>query len=133
MMDILSKLGYSGSVAVIGMLIVFTGLVILIFCIKVLSALLDAKKEAPKAAAPAPAPAPVVVPEPVAAVAAAETGAQADELIAVITAALMAYTANEKGSATAGKTLVVRNIRAAAAKQSAWARAGRVDQLNSRF
>ena len=132
-MEILTKLGFSGTITLIGMGMVFIGLIILIVFITILAHLLGNKKEAPKAAAPAPAPAPVVVPEPVAAVAAAETGAQADELVAVITAALMAYTANEKGSATAGKTLVVRNIRAAAAKQSAWARAGRVDQLNSRF
>lgn len=132
-MEILTKLGFSGTITLIGMGMVFIGLIILIAFITILAHLLGNKKEAPKAAAPAPAPAPVVVPEPVAAVAAAETGAQADELVAVITAALMAYTANEKGSATAGKTLVVRNIRAAAAKQSAWARAGRVDQLNSRF
>lgn len=132
-MDIMTKLGFGVTVMLVGMLIVFLGLIILIFCIKALSALLDSKKEAPKAAAPAPAPAPVVVPEPVAETAAAETGADANELIAVITAALMAYTANEKGASTAGKTLVVRNIRAAAAKAPAWARAGRADQLSNRF
>ena len=130
-MEFLTKLGYGGTITLIGIGMVFVGLIILIVFISLMSRLLNSKKEAPKAAAPAPAP--VVVPEPVAEVAAAETGAQADELIAVITAALMAYTASEKGSATAGKTLVVRNIRAAAAKQSAWGRAGRVDQLNSRF
>ena len=129
----MTKLIFALTVMVVGMLIVFLGLTILIFCIKALSALLDSKKEAPKAAAPAPAPAPVVVPEPVAETAAAETGADANELIAVITAALMAYTANEKGASTAGKTLVVRNIRAAAAKAPAWARAGRADQLSNRF
>ncbi len=129
----MTKLIFAVTVMLVGMLIVFLGLTILIFCIKALSALLDSKKEAPKAAAPAPAPAPVVVPEPVAETAAAETGADANELIAVITAALMAYTANEKGASTAGKTLVVRNIRAAAAKAPAWARAGRADQLSNRF
>ena len=131
-MELLSKLWFSAQVMVLGMLIVFLGLTILIFCIKALSALLSSeKKETPKAAAPAPAP--VVVPDPVAETAAAETGADANELIAVITAALMAYTASEKGSSTAGKTLVVRNIRAAAAKAPAWARAGRADQLSNRF
>ena len=122
----MTKLIFAVTVMLVGMLIVFLGLTILIFCIKALSALLDAKKEAPKAA---PAPAPVVVPEPIAEAAAAQTGASADELIAVITAALMAYTGAEKSN----KTLVVRNIRAAAAKQSAWAHAGRREQLNSRF
>ena len=129
----MTKLIFAITVMLVGMLIVFLGLTILIFCIKALSALLDSKKEAPKAAAPAPAPAPVVVPAPVAETAAAQTGADANELIAVITAALMAYTSGEKGSAYAGKTLVVRNIRAAAAKSNAWARAGRADQLSNRF
>ena len=129
----MTKLIFAVTVMLVGMLIVFLGLTILIFCIKALSALLDSKKEAPKAAAPAPAPAPVVVPEPVAETAAAETGADANELIAVITAAVTAYMANEKGSSYAGKTLVVRNIRAAAAKAPAWARAGRADQLSNRF
>ena len=127
----MTKLIFAVTVMLVGMLIVFLGLTILIFCIKALSALLDAKKEAPKAAAPAPAP--VVVPEPVAETAANETGADANELIAVITAAITAYMANEKGASTAGKTLVVRNIRAAAAKAPAWARAGRADQLSNRF
>ena len=126
----MTKLIFAVTVMLVGMLIVFLGLTILIFCIKALSAILESKKEAPKAA-PAPAPAPVVVPEPVAEVAAEETGADANELIAVITAALMAYTSGEKGSAYAGKTLVVRNIRAA--KANAWARAGRADQLGNRF
>ena len=123
----MTKLIFAVTVMLVGMLIVFLGLTILIFCIKALSALLDSKKEAPKAA---PAPAPVVVPEPVAETAAAETGADANELIAVITAALMAYTASEKPG-TCNKTLVVRNIRAA--KANAWARAGRADQLANRF
>ena len=126
----MTKLIFAVTVMLVGMLIVFLGLTILIFCIKALSALLDAKKEAPKAA---PAPAPVVVPAPVAETAAAQTGADANELIAVITAAITAYMANEKGSSYAGKTLVVRNIRAAAAKAPAWARAGRADQLSNRF
>jgi len=130
----MTKLIFAVTVMLVGMLIVFLGLTILIFCIKALSALLESKKEAPKAApAPAPAPAPVVVPAPVAETAAAQTGADANELIAVITAAVTAYMANEKGSSYAGKTLVVRNIRAAAAKAPAWARAGRADQLSNRF
>ena len=75
----------------------------------------------------APAPAPVVVPEPVAEAAAEETGLESDELIAVITAALAAF--NKDGN----KTLVVRSVRRAAAKTPAWAKAGRADQLASRF
>ena len=124
----MTKLFFALTVVLVGMMIVFLGLTILIFCIKALSALLESKK-AEKAEKPAAAPAPVVVPEPVAEVAAAETGADPAELIAVITAAIMAYTGSEKSN----KTLVVRNIRAAAAKPNAWARAGRADQLSNRF
>jgi len=119
------KLGYGASIMVLGMAIVFLGLVILIVCINIL-AKLTAEKKAKKAEAP------VVVPAPVAEAAAAQTNASADELVAVITAALMAYMASE-GTASSGKKLVVRNIRAAAAQQAAWARAGRVNQINNRF
>lgn len=127
-MDIMNKLIFSVTVMLIGMVIVFFGLTILICCIKLLSALLDSKK---KSSGSSPAPTPVVIPKPVAETAAAATGADANELVAVITAALTAYISNEKNSVASGKTLVVRNIRAAG--QSAWARAGRVEQLNSRF
>ena len=121
-MSFIGKLGYSLIVALIGLFIVFLGLVILIGCIYALSAIMrrmNARKEEKKAIS-APAPAPVVVPEPVAEAAAEETGVDENELVAVITAALMAYT---KGSGN--KTLVVKNIRRA----NAWAAAGRADQL----
>ena len=125
-MSILDKLGFSFLVMLIGMLIVFFGLVILICLIKLMSivvgALTGKKKEKT-----APAPVPVVVPEPVAEAAAEETGLESDELIAVITAALAAF--NKDGN----KTLVVRSVRRAAAKTPAWAKAGRADQLASRF
>ena len=61
-----------------------------------------------------------MVPEPAAEAAAEETGVDEGELVAVITAALMAY-AKTNGN----KTLVVKNIRRA----NAWAAAGRADQL----
>ncbi len=125
------KIGYSSQIMVLGIAIVFTGLCILIGCIFALSALLSIKKKEKKAAPKQEAA--VVVPEPVAEKAAAQTGASADELIAVITAALMAYTADEKTGSASGKKLVVRNIRAASAKSAAWARAGRADQISSRF
>lgn len=123
----LEKTIFAFTVMVLGMLIVFFGLTLLIFCIKGLSALINAlqKKEDQPAA-----PAPVVVPNPVAETAAAETGADANELIAVITAALNAYMASENPGSN-GKSLVVRNIRAA--KANAWARAGRAEQLGNRF
>ncbi len=125
-MTLPARLGYSASIMVLGVSIVFIGLAILIACIYTLSAVLSLKKE--KKVEPE-----VVIPEPVAQTAAAQTGASADELVAVITAALMAYTATENGGSASGKKLVVRNIRAAAAQQNAWARAGRVNQINSRF
>lgn len=124
-MTVLDKLGFALLVMLIGMLIVFFGLIILICLIKVMSIVVGTFSGKKKSAAPAPA-APVVVPEPVAEAAADET-ADADELIAVITAALMAFNKDSN------KTLVVRSIRRAAAKTPAWAKAGRADQLASRF
>ncbi len=125
-MSILDKLGFSFLVMLIGMLIVFFGLIILICLIKLMSIVVGALTGKKKEKA-APAPAPVVVPEPVAEAAAEETGLESDELIAVITAALAAF--NKDGN----KTLVVRSVRRAAAKTPAWAKAGRADQLASRF
>ena len=114
-MSILGKLGYSLIVALIGLMIVFVGLIILIACIYALAAVMRKVRERAEAKKPAaPAPAPVVVPEPVAEEAQVDEG----ELVAVITAALMAYTKSNK-------TLVVKNIRRA----NAWASAGRADQL----
>lgn len=118
-MDILSKLGYGGIVAVIGLLIVFTGLVILIFCVWLMGNVfrkIEQKKKA--AAAPAAAPAPVeVAPAPVAEIeeAPAEDDAQ---LIAVIAAALAAY---DDGN----KRLVIRNVR----RIGGWNGAARREQV----
>ena len=121
-MSFIGKLGYSLIVALIGLFIVFLGLIILIACIKVMSKVVSKMRENAEAkqAAIVPAPAPVVVPQPVAEAAAEETGVDEGELVAVITAALMAYT-----KAGGNKTLVVKNIRRA----NAWAAAGRADQL----
>ena len=118
--------GFSLTVMLIGLLIVFLGLIILICCIKVMSKIVGAmrakadEKAARKAAASAPAQPAVTVPEPVAQAAAAEAEVSQDELVAVITAALMAYQKNNSN-----KTLVVRNIRRA----NAWSGAGRSEQL----
>ena len=125
-MSILDKLGFSFLVMLIGMLIVFFGLIILICLIKLMSLIVGALTGKKKEKA-APAPAPVVVPEPVAEAAAKETGLESEELIAVITAALAAFNKDSN------KTLVVRSVRRAAAKTPAWAKAGRADQLASRF
>lgn len=125
-MSILDKLGFAFLIMLIGLMIVFFGLIILICLIKLMSIIVGALTGKKKEQA-SPAPAPVVVPEPVAEAAAEETGLENDELIAVITAALAAF--NKDGN----KTLVVRSVRRAAAKTPAWAKAGRADQLASRF
>ena len=125
-MSILDKLGFAFLIMLIGLMIVFFGLIILICLIKLMSIIVGALTGKKKEQA-APAPAPVVVPEPVAEAAAEETGLENDELIAVITAALAAF--KKDGN----KTLVVRSVRRAAAKTPAWAKAGRADQLASRF
>ena len=125
-MSSLDKLGFAFLIMLIGLMIVFFGLIILICLIKLMSIIVGALTGKKKEQA-SPAPAPVVVPEPVAEAAAEETGLENDELIAVITAALAAF--NKDGN----KTRVVRSVRRAAAKTPAWAKAGRADQLASRF
>ena len=115
-MSFLSTLGFGGKVAAIGMLVVFAGLTILIFCISIMGAIFkridQKKKPEPKAvteAVPAPAAAPVVesvqeVTDP--------------QLIAVIAAALAAYDKS-------GKQLVVRKVR----RVPAWNNAARAEQV----
>ena len=117
-MSLLERFFYSIVVMLIGLFVVFLGLIILIGCIKLMSKLIGwmrSRQEAKKEVAP------VAQPEPVVAEAAAEPEQDEGELIAVITAALMAYQ-----KSTGGKQLVVRNIR----RQNAWAAAGRSEQLN---
>lgn len=122
MSNILSALGYGGTVAIIGILIVFAVLILLIGCVYVLGMVMQRltgeKKAAPKAEpAPAPAPAPApVVEEP-----AAEEVVDDAELIAVIAAAIAAFD-------NSGKTLVVRKVR----RVSAWNKSSRQEQV-SRF
>ena len=109
-------------VTVIGIGIVFFGLVVLIGLVKLISVAtssLGKKKEPPKVA-PAPAPAPL--PEPV-----VEETAPADnsELIAAITAAIAAMLDD-------GGAFVVRKVRRVSTA-SAWSKAGREEQIYSRF
>lgn len=110
------------SVAALGMLVVFGGLVILIVCINVISALSKEKKakqalkpsaaaELPAQAAPAPA-------------APASDGIPA-EVVAAITAAI--------ASVWQGKTgFTVRHIKRVSNAPS-WSRAGREEQIYSRM
>ena len=125
-MGILNALSYGGITAVIGMLIVFLGLTILIFAVKIMGAVFakvteskqakakaEAEAAARAAAKAAPAPAPVKEPEPV-----VEEVTDDSELIAVIAAAIAAFD-------NSGKSLVVRKVR----KVSGWNRTARTEQV----
>ncbi len=121
MSNFLSTLVYGGTVAIIGLCIVFVGLSILILCVWLMARVFDsinAKKDAAEKAAAAkaaPAPAPVAAPAP----APVEEPVVDDaELIAVISAAIAAFD-------NSGKTLVVRKVR----RVSAWNRSSREEQV----
>ena len=107
-------------VTAVGMLVVFFGLIVLIGLIKIMTMLSQSKKPKEKEAV---APAPVAAPAPVEAEAAAPT--QDDVLIAVISAAVAAAMGEETG-------FVVRRVRRIS-NASAWQRAGRDEQVYSRF
>ena len=121
MSDILSTLAYGGKVAIIGMLIVFIGLILLILILSLMAQLFKTfDKSAEKEAVQQPAEA-----APVEFVPAAEEVEEEivddTELIAVIAAAISAYEAD-------GKKLVMRKVR----RVSGWNRAARDEQM-SRF
>ena len=115
---------YGVSMMLIGMAVVFIGLLLLIACIyimawvfKKINAAKEEKAEAAKAAAaPAPVPAPVPVvaaePEPV------MEEVNDAQLIAVIAAAIAAFD-------NSGKSLVVRKVR----RVSSWNKASRQEQV----
>lgn len=107
-------------VTAVGMLVVFFGLIVLIGLIKIMTMLSQSKKPKEKEAV---APAPVAAPAPVEAEAAAPT--QDDVLIAVISAAVAAAMGEETG-------FVVRRVRRIS-NVPAWQRAGRDEQVYSRF
>ena len=118
----MDKLIFGLSVTAIGIGIVFLGLVVLIGLIKLISmvtASMGSKKTpapVPQPVRPAPAPAPVVEEAPV-----ADDGA----LIAVITAAIAAMLDD-------GSAFVVRKVRRVS-NTPAWSKAGREEQIYSRF
>ncbi len=107
-------------VTAVGMLVVFFGLIVLIGLIKIMTMLSQSKKPKEKEAV---APDPVAAPAPVEAEAAAPT--QDDVLIAVISAAVAAAMGEETG-------FVVRRVRRIS-NAPAWQRAGRDEQVYSRF
>ena len=115
----MDKLMFGLSVAAIGMVVVFVGLVILIFCIKAITKLADAGSKKPEkkqeSVAPVAAPAaPTADPE----------GIPAD-VIAAITAAIAAVWQSPSG-------FVVRHVKRVS-NAPAWNRAGREEQTYSRF
>lgn len=107
-------------VTAVGMLVVFFGLIVLIGLIKIMTMLSQSKKPKEKEVV---APAPVAAPAPVEAEVAAPT--QDDVLIAVISAAVAAAMGEETG-------FVVRRVRRIS-NAPAWQRAGRDEQVYSRF
>lgn len=119
----MDKLMLGLSTAVIGMLVVFFGLLILIGCICVMTAFTGrAKKKAAAEKAPA-APAPVAQ-APAEEVSAPEND---DQLVAVIAAAIAAVWQNESGNG-----FVVRRIKRVQ-NSTARARAARDEQIFSRL
>ncbi len=121
MSEILSRLGYGAVVAVIGLAVVFVGLILIIASIYAISWVLKKltglkKEKAPKAEA---APAPVQVAAPVEAPVVEEVNVSDDnELIAVITAAIAAM---DGGS----KNFVIRSVR----RVAGWKNAARAEQV----
>lgn len=114
------------TVTVIGVAVVFCGLVVLIGLIKLVAmATGGISKPKKEKAAPAPAPASAPAPVPAAPVAEAQPVQADDALIAVISAAVAAMM--EDGSA-----FTVRRIRRVS-NATAWSRAGREEQVYSRF
>lgn len=120
----MEKFVFGLGVMVIGLLVVFVGLIILIGFIKVLTAVADRKSGKPaaskKAEKPAEAAAPVAPPP----VAAPAQGVPA-EVLAAITAAIAAVWQAPTG-------FVVRHVKRVN-NAPAWNRAGREEQTYSRF
>ncbi len=119
-MKVLNALGYGGQMMAIGLLVVFSGLVILIIMISIMSAIFKSinnkkAKKAAEAAAAAAVPAPA---EPVVEEAAQDDAIIDPQLIAVITAAIAAFDQS-------GKNLVVRKVRRA----PGWKGSARQEQI----
>ena len=112
------------TVTVIGIAVVFCGLVVLIGLIK-LVAMATGSASRPRKEKVAPVPAPAPAPAPAAPVAQEQPVQADDTLIAVISAAVAAMM--EDGSA-----FTVRRIRRVS-NATAWSRAGREEQVYSRF
>ena len=109
------------SVAVVGILVVFSGLVLLILFLKLFEVLFkERKKPLPAAPVESTAPAPQAAPAP-----AVPAEGVSTEVIAAITAAISAVWQEESG-------FIVRRVRRIHTAP-AWNRAGRDDQIFSRY
>jgi len=122
-----NKVTNSLMVMLIGLTVVFLGLVILIVACKILSVIFSAKKAEPKKAAPAPAKpaAPAPAPAPVA------VPAQEDDEIAAVIAAVIAAMGSASADAPKGD-FIVRRVRRVG-NSSNWSRAGREELLSSKY
>lgn len=129
----LEKLGLGGSVAIMGLAIVFLGLISLIVITvvypKITKALINrssARKEKAAAKKTVKTEKPVTIQKPAAPVAAVKV-AEDDALIAVITAAIAA----SLGTSTNG--VVVKSIERTGQNVPSWGARGRIEQVYNRF
>lgn len=124
-----NKLGNALMVMLIGVTVVFLGLVILIAACKILSVVFSTKKAAQKTTA---APAKSVVPTPVTvAPAVPAVSAQEDDEIAAVIAAVIAAMGSASTNAPKGD-FVVRRVRRVGNSNN-WSRAGREELLSSKY
>ena len=121
----MDKLLFGLNVALIGLLVVFAGLVILIGCIKLISLASEERKGKKPSAAPAPLTAAEITAESVIATDEDVTYTLAPETLAAITGALMTMLGGSTG-------FVVRHVRRVH-NAPAWNNAGREDQAYSRM
>ncbi len=124
MENFMQNLSLGLSTTLVGILVVFLGLVILIACIYVMGALNKKADGSKNTAGPKPAPAPMAAPAPVPPIQPEQEIAENDDaLIAVITAAIAAVWQGEQSG------FVVRRVRRADGR----ARAAREEQIYSHF
>lgn len=123
-MPLADKLLYSTITLILGMGITFLVLILLMAAIKVMSAALTGKKE--QKAEPVPQP---VVKAPVAAPSVIEVKDESDdqELIAVITAAIMSF----QGEHGEDKRFRINSVRKAGERVPSWAAAGIHDAMRN--
>lgn len=120
-MNFIEKLGYGGITTVIGLIIVFSGLIIIVLCLYLMSSVFKSidRKKAEKAAQPAPAvPEPEEAPAPEAEAPSEETND--DELIAVLAAAVAAFCA-QSGT----QDVRIKSVR----RVSSWKNVARSEQI----